>query len=106
MACGGSLETVHASAFLTALIARCLTAPQQIYGLPAQPDTYIDVEVDAEYTLHNEMMKTRVGWTPFAGMPVYGRVEQVILRGQLVYQTGEVLAAPGSGRVLFQTRTR
>ncbi len=84
------------------MLARCVTAPQQIYGLPAQPDTYIDVDVDAESTLQNEMMKTRVGWTPFDGMPVYGRVEQVILRGQVVYQNGQVLAAPGSGRVLFQ----
>lgn len=101
------LTAVHAGRLtLDGLIARCLTAPQQIYGLPVQPDTYIDVEVDAEYTLHNEMMKTRVGWTPFDGMPVYGRVEQVILRGQVVYQTGQVLAAPGSGRVLFQTPTR
>ncbi len=84
------------------IIARCVTAPQKIYGLPAQPDTYIEVDVDAHYLLRNEAMKTRVGWTPFANMPVFGRVERVILRGQVVYETGQVLAAPGSGHVLFQ----
>lgn len=101
------LTAVHAGRLtLDDVLSRCVTAPQQIYGLPVQPDTFIDVEVDTEYTLHNEMMKTRVGWTPFAGMPVYGRVEQVVLRGQVVYQNGQVLAAPGSGRVLFQTQTK
>jgi len=98
------LTAVHAGRLtLDQVIERCVDAPGRVYGLPAQPDTYIEVDVDAVYPLRNQAMKTRVGWTPFAGMPVYGRVERVVLRGGVVYADGQVLAAPGSGRVLFQT---
>jgi dihydroorotase len=84
------------------ILERCLYAPRRIYGLPEQPETAIDVDVDAQYTLTDEAMLTRCGWTPFAGMPVFGRVERVVLRGRLVYEHGKVLAEPGSGQILFQ----
>ncbi len=84
------------------IIARCADNPRRIYGLPPQPDTWVEVDVDATYELVNAGLKTRVGWTPFAGQRVYGRVQRVILRGETVYAQGDVLAAPGSGKVLFQ----
>jgi carbamoyl-phosphate synthase/aspartate carbamoyltransferase/dihydroorotase len=83
------------------VLARCVLNPRRIYGLPDQPDTWVEVEVDAPFTLQDAAMHTRVGWTPYAGMEVYGRVEQVTLRGQLVFDHGSLLAAPGSGCVLF-----
>lgn len=84
------------------IVARCADNPRRIYGLPSQAETWIEIDVDAAYVLSNEGLKTKVGWTPFAGQRVYGRVERVILRGATVYAHGEVFAAPGSGRVLFQ----
>ena len=96
------LTAVHGGRLaLDDVLVRCVDHPRRIYGLPQQPDTWIEVEVDAPYTLEDSAMHTRVRWTPFAGMPVYGRVEQVYLRGQLVFDHGSLLAAPGSGRVLF-----
>jgi len=74
--------------------------PRRIFNLPEQPDTHIIVDPDAEYTITNEAMHSKCGWTPFAGMTVTGRVEQVILRGQTVYQAGQVLAQPGTGQIL------
>lgn len=84
------------------VVSRLTSRPRRIYGLPAQPDTTVSVDVDARYTLSDADQVTRVGWTPFAGREVFGRIERVTLRGQEVYAGGEVLAAPGSGRVLFQ----
>ncbi len=84
------------------IVERCVTGPQRVYGIPAQPDTWIEVEVDTPYTLQNEAMHTRVGWTPFAGQTVWGRVERVVLRGSEVFANGKILAAPATGRVLFQ----
>ncbi|HAJ35492.1 MAG TPA: hypothetical protein DCL15_07345 [Chloroflexi bacterium] len=84
------------------IVTRCADNPRRIYGLPAQPETWIEVDVDAAYELRNEGLQTKVGWTPFAGQRVYGRVERVILRGETVYAHGTVLATPGSGKVLFQ----
>lgn len=97
------LTAVHAGRLsLDDVLARCVANPKRIYGLPDQPDTYVEVEVDAPYTLEDEAMRTRPGWTPFAGMNVYGRVEQVVLRGQVVFDQGQLLAAPGSGHILFR----
>lgn len=84
------------------IVARCADNPRRVYGLPAQPDTWVDVAVDEQPAAwSNERMKTKVGWSPFAGQPLYGRVERVALHGEVVYEGGRVLAAPGSGRVLF-----
>jgi carbamoyl-phosphate synthase/aspartate carbamoyltransferase/dihydroorotase len=84
------------------IVTRCADNPRRIYGLPTQPATWIEVDVDAACELRNDGLKTKVGWTPFAGRRVYGRVERVVLRGETVFAHGEVLAAPGSGKVLFQ----
>ncbi len=84
------------------IIQRCVVAPRQIYGLPEQPDTFVEVDTEEAYILAHADMKTKVHWTPFVGMTVRGRVVRVILRGQTVYENGKVLAHPGSGRVLFQ----
>ena len=37
-------------------------------------------------------------WTPFAGMEVVGKLKRVVLRGELVYVDGKVLAEPGFGQ--------
>ncbi len=76
------------------------TNPARIYDLPAQPDTFIEVDTDARYTFPADGWHTKPGWSPFAGMPVSGRVERVVLRGQIVFEHGEILAQPGSGRVI------
>ncbi|NJN83293.1 MAG: hypothetical protein HC802_14090 [Caldilineaceae bacterium] len=87
------------------LLTRCVVNPRRIYGLPLQPETEVTVDVDAEYLLHHEAMHTRVGWTPFAGRRVRGRVERVRLRGVEVFADGQLLAEPGSGRLLFQNES-
>jgi len=96
------LTAVHADRLtVDDIIARCVTNPRRIYGLPEQVDTVVEVDVDAAYELRDEMLTTKVGWTPFHGMPVRGRVERVTLRGCMVYADGQVCAEPGSGNVLF-----
>lgn len=96
------LTAAHAGRLtLDDILARCDANPRRIYGLPEQPDTYVEVDADAQVTLSDADVETRVGWTPFADMPVYGRVQRVVLRGADVYVDGKVLAAPGSGQVLF-----
>jgi carbamoyl-phosphate synthase/aspartate carbamoyltransferase/dihydroorotase len=51
-------------------------------------------------TLRNEQTFSKVGWTAFDGLEVAGYVKRVVLRGQLVYENGRVLAQPGNGRLL------
>ena len=84
------------------LLLRCVENPRRIYGLAEQPQTWVEVDVDRVYELDDADMRTRCGWTPFDGRQVKGRVEKVVLRGETVFDGERVLAAPGSGRVLFQ----
>lgn len=86
---------------LERLIELTCTNPVQIFGLPTQPDTWTEVEIGPRYQLNNARLQTRCGWTPFAGLEVAGRVLQTVLRGTLAYNGEQVLAAPGSGRVLY-----
>jgi carbamoyl-phosphate synthase/aspartate carbamoyltransferase/dihydroorotase len=97
------LTAVHEDRLsLDDVIVRLAANPRRIYGLPEQPATWIEVDVDCAHTLEDATQRTAVGWTPFAGRRVWGRVEQVVLRATVVYEGGRLLAAPGSGRVLFQ----
>jgi carbamoyl-phosphate synthase/aspartate carbamoyltransferase/dihydroorotase len=73
--------------------------PRRIFGLPAQPDTRVEVDM-TPYEIAAEGWQTKCGWTPFAGLTAGGRVARVTLRGQTVYEDGVILAEPGSGRVL------
>jgi dihydroorotase len=74
--------------------------PRRIFNLPEQPDTYVEVDVDTAVTIRNEQMHSKCGWTPFDGMTAHGRVRRVVLRGQIAYEEGRILARPGDGRVM------
>jgi dihydroorotase-like cyclic amidohydrolase len=91
---------------LERLIELMSTNPRRIFNLPEQPDTYIEVDPEARYTISSDELQTKCGWTPFAGVTVTGRVQRVILRGETVFDTlrdevqSRILAEPGSGHVL------
>jgi len=75
-------------------------APERIFCLPVQHDTWVEVDRDARYRLGEEGLHTRCGWTPFAGMAVQGRVRRVVLRGRCAFEDGYVRVEPGFGRVV------
>lgn len=81
------------------IVAKCHTKPLEILSLPAQPDTYVEVE-PLRFEFSNDGLKTKAGWTPFAGMSGFGKVQTVVLRGEKVYQDGQITAKPGSGKIL------
>lgn len=93
------LTAVHAGRLsLEDIIARCYTNPRQIFHLPEQPETWVEVDLDAEWEIHARQMFSRSAWTPFEGVQVRGRVSKVVLRGQVAFQDGVIIARPGSGR--------
>lgn len=81
------------------LLEKLHETPAKILGLKPDKDTKIEVETD-EYEIKNEDLKTKCGWSPFAGRKVVGKVKKVYIRGSLVYENGEVLARPGSGHII------
>lgn len=93
------LTTVHAGKLtLEDVIARCVDNPRRIFHLPEQPDTWVEIDPDAECVLTAAQAFTRARWTPFEGMPVRGRVERVVLRGKTAYEHGQILAPAGYGQ--------
>jgi len=82
------------------LVERMVTNPQRIFRLPQQDETWIDVDLEAQWEIKSENMYTRCGWTPFEGWKVRGRLRRVMLRGQEVLKNDQVVAPPGYGQNL------
>ncbi|XP_017493369.1 PREDICTED: CAD protein-like, partial [Rhagoletis zephyria] len=72
--------------------------PKRIFSLPEQPNTYIEVDLDEEWTINREEMHSKAKWTPFEGTKVKGKVHRVVLRGEVAFVDGEVLVQPGFGQ--------
>lgn len=83
---------------LDELVRKMSVNPRRIFRLPEQPETWVEVDDDAEYEIRAADQYTRCGWTPFEGWIVRGRVRRVILRGQEAFRDGRILASPGFGR--------
>lgn len=83
---------------LERLVELTSTRPRAIFRLPPQPDTYVEVDTSARWTLPSSGWQTGPNWSPFAGMAVTGRLVRTVLRGQTAYSDNRVLAAPGRGR--------
>jgi carbamoyl-phosphate synthase/aspartate carbamoyltransferase/dihydroorotase len=94
--------------FLTAIDLRRLTLddliqkmyinPKKIFHLPEQPDTWIEVDENAEYEIRASEQFTRCGWTPFEGWKVKGKVRKVVLRGTTAFEDGKISVKPGYGQ--------
>lgn len=81
------------------ILDKCFTRPAQIFGITTDENTYIDVSME-EYAIEDGNLKTKCGWSPFTGQRVFGKVIKTVVRGKVVFQDGEVVAEPGSGKVL------
>jgi dihydroorotase-like cyclic amidohydrolase len=85
------LTAVHESQLsLDRLVELLYDGPRRIYGLPEQPQTTIEIDTAKRHIIGEERHYTKCNWTPFAGMPVTGRLQTVILRGKTVYADGRV----------------
>ena len=80
------------------LITRMHTNPMKIFSLPEQPETWVEVDENAEYETNASDQFSRCGWTPFEGWKVKGRVRKVVLRGELAFEDGKILAEKGFGK--------
>jgi len=81
------------------------TAPARAFGLAdkgrlevgAHADIAV-VNLDRELEITDDIVLSKIGWTPYAGMRVRGVVEATLVRGAVVYEDGRVTGAPGWGR--------
>lgn len=98
-ALGLMLTSVHQGRLsLDEVMSRMHTNPRRIFRLPSQVDTFLQVDPDRTWVVRGQDFWSKSGWSPFEGYQLRGRVERVVLRGEPVFQEGEVLAQPGTGR--------
>lgn len=75
---------------MTRLVELMAHNPRRIYGLPQQPETWVEIDPEATYTWSNQGLYTKCGWSPFSGMTMRGQVRRVIYRGRVVFQDGQI----------------
>jgi carbamoyl-phosphate synthase/aspartate carbamoyltransferase/dihydroorotase len=80
------------------LIELLATNAQRIFGLTPPPETYALIDPETSWVVEDDALLTSPGWSPFAGMRVWGHVREVRIRGRVAYDGEEVTCAPGSGR--------
>jgi dihydroorotase len=81
------------------------SAPARAFGLGRKGRLAIGLDADmmlvdlgAEFEITDEMVLSKIGWTPYAGRRVRGAIDTTIVRGSVVYTAGQVVAEAGSGR--------
>ncbi len=80
--------------------------PARLYGLYPKkgnllPGADADIMIfdpNHRWTVTEPDLHYAAGWTPYEGMELTGRCRTTILRGEVVYHNGEVLAKPGYGQ--------
>jgi carbamoyl-phosphate synthase/aspartate carbamoyltransferase/dihydroorotase len=74
--------------------------PQRIFGLRPPPGTETLIDTTDSWLIEDAGLLTSPGWSPFAGLRVWGRVREVRIGGRVAFDGEQVLAAPGSGNRL------
>jgi len=81
------------------------TAPARVFGLgdKGRLEVGLDadiaiVDLERSYEITDDIVLSKIGWTPYAGRHVRGTVTHTISRGEVVYEDGQVVGRPGRGR--------
>jgi carbamoyl-phosphate synthase/aspartate carbamoyltransferase/dihydroorotase len=77
------------------LIELTSTNPRKVFGIPEQPETYVEVDMEENWIIDDKNLQTKCGWTPFVGMKVKGKVKKVVLRGEVVFDGQNVIGPFG-----------
>ncbi len=83
------------------IIDKCYIRVKEIFHIPDQPDTHIEVDENEEWVIQNDKLYTKCKWSPFNGWKVKGRVKRVVIRGTKVFEDGNVLVKPNFGKIVM-----
>jgi dihydroorotase len=81
------------------------TAPARAFGLARKGRLEVGcdadiaiVDLDGVLEIRDDIVLSKIGWTPYAGRRVRGIVETTMVRGRVVFEGGAVTGQPGWGR--------
>jgi dihydroorotase len=87
------------------------TRPASVFGLAnkGRVETGSDadlvvVDLSKEFEISDEIVESKIGWTPYAGRRLRGAVISTFVRGRVVYQDGRVIGPPGWGQQAVPAR--
>ena len=87
------------------LVELCATAPARAFGLNRKGSLEVGKDADVAlldlkrvWTIRNEGVLSRIGWTPYDGRECQGAVVRTLVRGTDVWVDGEIVGNPGHGR--------
>lgn len=99
------LTAVHQGRLTISDIKRlCHDNPAKIFGIQTDSKTHIEIDQNEEWTIRNENLLTKSGWSPFNGWKMKGKVKKVFLHGTKVFEDGKILAQPGFGKIIFPAK--
>lgn len=67
--------------------------------LPGRDADFVLADLSAEWTITNDGVLSKCGWTPYDGVTCGARITQTYVRGSAVYADGVVVGVPGQGRL-------
>jgi len=65
--------------------------PKKIFNVPEQKNTSIELDPEKPYQVGGNGYQTKCAWSPFDSWQLYGKVENVILRGKQIVGEGKIL---------------
>lgn len=84
---------------LEQIIEKCHTNPATIFNIPTNDETYIEALME-NYTIKDEDLLTKCGWSPFSGQTASGRVIKTVIDGITCFENGKIVVEPGTGNVI------
>lgn len=87
------------------------TAPARVFGLGRKGRIEVGCDADlaivdptAPLEIRDDIVLSKIGWTPYAGMTLGCSIDRTLVRGRVVYEQGRVVGDPGWGRQASPTR--
>ena len=68
------------------------------FAIGADADLVI-ADPNSPWTISNDEVLSRCGWTPYDGREVSAHIDTTLLRGEPVFEDGKVTGKPGQGRI-------
>jgi dihydroorotase len=101
----------HGHISVERVVGATATDPARIFGLPDKGRIAVGMDADIaivdlarEWQITDDIVLSRIGWTPFAGRTIKGAVDRTIVRGAVVYEDGQVTGRRGWGQQARPTR--